>query len=110
MMRDSQDENLVGKDAVDQVVRKAVHAELADTSAEVRPQMGILLQPGERVLNLRRQSHAQPGHAALQEGRGFGEIVLRFQQQANVAQRPSSRARTRANASAAGTDCVSPAR
>jgi hypothetical protein len=76
----------------------------------MRAEMRILRQPGQRALDLNRECDPKAGNTLLQKRGCHGEIVFCFGQQSNWDQDPPSRARTRASASAAGTDCVSPAR
>lgn len=110
MVGNSEDEHFVGKNPVDQIVWKAAHAQLADTALKLRPNVRVFLQPRDRVLDLHGQVDAKAIHAFFQERRGFGQVVLGFQQQADGDQRWPRRPRTRASASADGTDCVSPAK
>lgn len=109
MMGDGKDENLIRENAIDHIVREAVDPQLANPAADVRPNVGISLQPSKRVFDLQRKANTEPGDTLLQERRSFGQIVFGLEQQADVDQRSPSRARTRARASAAGTDRVSPA-
>lgn len=78
MMSNRKDQHIVGGDAIDEVVREAVDAQLARSATQVRTDVRILREPGDRVLDLGDQREAKSGDTVLQEQGCLGEILFRL--------------------------------
>lgn len=78
MMSNRKDQHIVGGDAVDEIVRKAVDAQLARWAAHVRTDVRILREPNDRVLDFGDQREPKSGDTVLQEHSCLGEILFRL--------------------------------